>query len=385
MSSTKTETETVIKRILPYLRRRGYDPETDIDFETSVKSIERYGKGYVDLLVTGGAKRPKFVIEAKRSGRRLTASDRDQAVSYGRAVKVTFVVVTNGADIQVFNTETKTAMHWDGSLAAKVPSASQLPKVIRTLRANKTATDVSLEDSSLPFRPGLPPKQLNALFARCHNKVRDLEKNEEHAFADFSKLLFLRLLEEKSDDGEFTLPYSYRFFDLADRPLSESDQVQVAILSMLEGVKTAGYGDVLLEPIHLKRSATFHFLVAELSRVSFADSGLDTKGAAFEYFVRATLKGKHLGQYFTPRPLIDLMLGFVGRDAILNSLMAGQDVKVLDPACGTGGFLVFLMKTTLARPPRPGRAHLAGAGARWLRCWSPAFSLMRSWWTWMAS
>ncbi len=49
-----TETETVIKKILPYLRRRGYDPEKDLDFETAVKIPDRYSKGYIDILVTCG-------------------------------------------------------------------------------------------------------------------------------------------------------------------------------------------------------------------------------------------------------------------------------------------------------------------------------------------
>jgi type I restriction enzyme M protein len=81
--------------------------------------------------------------------------------------------------------------------------------------------------------------------------------------------------------------------------------------------------------------------------VSFSDSGHDSKGAAFEYFVRATLKGKKLGQYFTPRPLVKVMAHLVGREKIVNHLMGGDTPKVLDPACGTGGFLVYLMQDGL--------------------------------------
>ena len=348
MTSVRTETETVIKRILPYLRRRGFDPEVDIDFETAVKSLDRYNNGYVDLLVTCGRKSPLFLIEAKRSGKKLTTKDRDQAIGYGLAVKVLFVVVTNGKDIQVFNTQTKEPIRWDGRLAAKIPTSAELPGVIKYLKANRNASDVPVSaDSTLPFRPGLPLKQLNGLFGRCHNKIRDLEKNEEHAFADFSKILFLRLLEEKADGRDFVLPYSYRFWELAAKPANEADQVQAAITTMLDQIRAVGYGDVLIEPLYLKRPATFLYLVQQLAGVSFEDSGLDTKGAAFEYFVRATLKGKRLGQYFTPRPLVDLMVGLVGREAVVSGIRSGEQVRVLDPACGTGGFLVYLMKQSL--------------------------------------
>lgn len=41
------------------------------------------------------------------------------------------------------------------------------------------------------------------------------------------------------------------------------------------------------------------------------------------------------------------MLTIVGRKKIINSVISGSEIKVLDPACGTGGFLVFLMQETL--------------------------------------
>jgi type I restriction enzyme M protein len=346
-----SETDTVVKRILPYLRRRGYDAETDIDFETSTKHPERYTQGYVDLLVTCGKPKPQFLIEAKRSTRTLTAADAKQAVDYGLAQKVPFVIVTNGQAIRAYNVKTGKPIRWNGQLTEKIPSKDQLKHVISTLKAKPEATDVPLgTDESLPFRPGLPLKQLNALFARCHNAIRKIEKDEEHAFDDFSKLLFLKLLEEKEDAGNFKLPYSYRFHELAERTESESDQVRDAIESMIDVIrKKTSYGEVLGVPIHLRKAKTFRYIVNQLSQVSFYDSSLDSKGAAFEYFVRATLKGKKLGQYFTPRPVVKLMSILVGQDKIYNSVRSGTATKILDPACGTGGFLVYLMQHALAR------------------------------------
>lgn len=113
-------------------------------------------------------------------------------------------------------------------------------------------------------------------------------------------------------------------------------------------VKKRGYGDVLAEKITLKFDKTYQTIVRRLSEVSFNDSSFDSKGAAFEYYVRATLKGKKLGQYFTPRPVIHLMSVLVGKDKIPASILTSSPVRVLDPACGTGGFLVYLMKQSLA-------------------------------------
>lgn len=348
--SIHSETDTVIKRILPYLARRGYSVSDDIDFETATKHPERYTKGYVDLLITCGKTKPQFLIEAKRSSKTLTSNDAKQAIDYGKAHKVPFVVVTNGRDIQAYNTANSLPIKWAGKLTQKIPSKAQLPIIISAFKANNQCTDLPLgqDEASLPFRPGLPLKQLNALFARCHAAIRKIEKNEESAFDDFSKLLFLKLLEEKSDTSDFELPYSYRFHELAAKPDSEADQVRDSIEKMIGIIRdNTPFGDVIADKLNLKNAKTFKYIVSELSSVSFFDSSLDSKGAAFEYFVRATLKGKKLGQYFTPRPVVQLVSSLIGRKKIFGSLLSGQEIKVIDPACGTGGFLVYLMQEAL--------------------------------------
>lgn len=352
MTRISTETETVIKKILPYLRRRGYDIENDLDFETAVTKT-RYSKGYVDILVTLGKKQASFLIEAKRIGKNLTNKDRDQAITYARSkeIKVPFVVVTNGKDIQCYNSKNKNLIKWDGKHTDKIPSKDQLKKVLATLKARPEEILINISnDDSLPYRQGLPLRQLNALFAKGHNTIRKIEKDEEFAFSDFSKLLFLKLLEEKCDiENSFELPYSYRFFELAEYPLNKADQAKTAILTMKDAIAKESYGEVLRDNIHLENPKTFLSLIKDLASVSFYDCSLDSKGAAFEYYVRATLKGKKLGQYFTPRELIKMMSLLVGEDKIVNSVISNNPVKILDPACGTGGFLVFLMQDALKK------------------------------------
>jgi type I restriction enzyme M protein len=342
-----SETDTVIKKIVPYLLRRGYDLQTDLDFEVPTVRAERLTKGYVDLLIGIPGTKPAFLIEAKRSGKSLTDSDRQQALTYGKGHKVPFVVVTNGSDIRCFNTNTGETVLWDAKVREKIPTKEQLKTVLAHLKKNKDASVVPLgTDYSMPFRPGLSPKQLNALFYRAHSDIRKIEKSEEHAFQDFSKILFLKLLEEKYDSEGRDLDelYTYRFHELAGLPDNKADQIRDAVTTMLKKLSSKGYGDVLLEPITLKNPRSFQSLVRRVAAVSFIDSSFDSKGAAFEYYVRATLKGKKLGQYFTPRPVIHLMSVLIGRKKVVKSLMSGENVRVVDPACGTGGFLVYLMK-----------------------------------------
>jgi len=347
----RTEMETVVKRILPYLERRGYVVHTDLDFETAVQT-DRYSRGYVDILVTLGKQTASFLIEAKRISKKLTNKDRDQAVDYAKCIGVPFVVVTNGTDIRCYNTKNKECILWDGKSSEKIPSREQLKLVLRSLKTNPDETNIKISnDKSLPYRPSVPLRRLNAIFYKGHNDIRKIEKNEEHAFADFTKLLFLKLLEEKSDaENDFVLPYSYKFHELAKCPANKVDQVRDAITSMLKAIREkAPYGDVLKEDFKLKHPKTFFSLVKSLSSISFYDCSVDSKGAAFEYYVRATLKGKKLGQYFTPRELIKIMAALVGQNKIVNSVLLGTPIKVLDPACGTGGFLVYLMQDAIQK------------------------------------
>jgi len=343
-----SETETVIKKIIPYLQRRGYDVDKDFTFEYPAADTARASLGFVDILVKHAGKNA-FLVEAKRIAKTLSEKDRKQAIAYGNDCKVPFVVLTNGAQFESLNPITAKRIRWNGKLSDKVPSKTDLPVAVAALRKDKFLADVHLSgDSSLPFRPGLPLKQLNALFGRCHNIIRKIERNEDHAFADFSKILFLKLLEEKADSEGSSVPYTYRFHELAEKSDAEADQVKTAIISMLDSVKSkTPYGEVIQEELHLKNAKTFRRIVMELASVSFRDTRTDSKGAAFEYFVRATLKGKKLGQYFTPRQLIELMQALVGREKILNGIAYSGGMRVVDPACGTGGFLVYFLLSSI--------------------------------------
>ena len=60
------------------------------------------------------------------------------------------------------------------------------------------------------------------------------------------------------------------------------------------------------------------------------DSGQDLLGLAYERFFADLFKGRR-GQYFTPGPIVELILDLL-------DLRPGE--RVLDPTCGSGGFLV---------------------------------------------
>ncbi|NQU63541.1 MAG: N-6 DNA methylase, partial [SAR324 cluster bacterium] len=72
------------------------------------------------------------------------------------------------------------------------------------------------------------------------------------------------------------------------------------------------------------------FMVSELAKYDFTRTDVDAKGVAYQEIVGTNLRGDR-GQYFTPRGVVKL---------VVEMLAPKEDERILDPACGTGGFLV---------------------------------------------
>jgi type I restriction enzyme M protein len=74
-------------------------------------------------------------------------------------------------------------------------------------------------------------------------------------------------------------------------------------------------------------------VVGHLQSVTLSKIDLDTKGVAFEQFMEDFFKGKS-GQYFTPREIVSFAVKMMD---------IKNDDLVLDPACGSGGFLLHAL------------------------------------------
>ena len=113
--------------------------------------------------------------------------------------------------------------------------------------------------------------------------------------------------------------------------INEKDEdVQNRILDLFEKVKQQ-YDDVIdvAESITLD-ARCIKYIVGELQLYSLKDSSRDAVGEAFEIFIGPSLKGAQ-GQFFTPRNVVNMIIKMIDPD---------MDDKILDPACGSGGFLV---------------------------------------------
>jgi len=76
------------------------------------------------------------------------------------------------------------------------------------------------------------------------------------------------------------------------------------------------------------------YAVRKLQHINLSNSPGDVKGLAFQNFVYSKQRGQR-GQFFTPEPIVKLCVEISKPQA---------NEKVLDPACGTGGFLTETVK-----------------------------------------
>ncbi|WP_079077963.1 N-6 DNA methylase [Streptomyces sp. CdTB01] len=172
------------------------------------------------------------------------------------------------------------------------------------------------------------PEMLKTTFRRCHNYIHGNEgMPKDAAFWQFLYLLFAKMYDERVSRG--TAHGRFRtglkeMFDPAGRAA-----ISARVKELFEDVKRE-YKDVFKPTDEITLSdGALAFIVSELAPYDLSGTDVDAKGIAYQELVGINLRGDR-GQYFTPRGAVNLMV------EILNPQ---EDETVLDPTCGTGGFL----------------------------------------------
>jgi len=147
----------------------------------------------------------------------------------------------------------------------------------------------------------------------------------ERLAAEMVRLLFCKLHDEKEHAS------SPRFRICADEA---PEGVASRIRSLFDAVKQK-YPDVFSgdERLLLDDKSIFH-VVGTLQDVPLLSQDRDAVGDAFEAIIGPALRGEK-GQFFTPRNVVRLCV---------ESLDPQPDEVVMDPACGSGGFLIVALE-----------------------------------------
>lgn len=176
----------------------------------------------------------------------------------------------------------------------------------------------------------------NLLFAfrRCHNYIAAHEgKQKTEAFWELLKLIFTKIEDERSPKLNFFATPSER----------SSSTVASTAKKRIQGLfeqrvvkKYPTIFDVKDAYIDLKPEVVA-YVVTELQGYSLLRSPVDVKGVAYEEIVGSNLRGDR-GEFFTPRNACRMAVFM---------LDPRPDERILDPSCGTGGFLITGMNHAL--------------------------------------
>lgn len=233
------------------------------------------------------------------------SEDRDQV----------FGVWTNGADLafRMRTYDSRTGL-------PKFTELTDIPAPGETLEDLETA-------ERRPLRVAAGDSLLRT-FKRCHDYLYGNQNMRgDRAFWQLLYLIFAKILDERGSAREF--------FVGATEANSEAGQKRIAarIKKLFERVQEE-YKDVFdgRERIELNDRA-LAYIAGALSRYSLLSTDTDAKGTAYEAITSNTLK-REKGQFFTPRNIIRMMVEMVDPQS---------DKRVLDPACGSGGFLVVVL------------------------------------------
>lgn len=171
-------------------------------------------------------------------------------------------------------------------------------------------------------------------FKRCHDYLYG-NQNRRDAFWQLLYLIFAKILDEQASSRQFFVGATERNPDPRNPKDPHAGERRIAerIRALFERAKKE-YDDVFEgdEKVELKDRA-LAYVASEISRYSLLSTDTDAKGMAYEAITSTTMK-RERGQFFTPRNVIRMMI----------EMLDPQPGKmILDPACGSGGFLVVAL------------------------------------------
>ncbi|MCC5653505.1 N-6 DNA methylase [Nostoc sp. XA013] len=320
---------------------RNDTPEEHVRQRVARSLVEEYGYDREDLhcefpIKTGGGKRRRLdiaifhagtkhqpenifiIVEAKQEDVRPT--DRKEGVDQLKSYMSVCVNAKWGlwvaSEMQAFERTVDTKGNFD------FPEATDIP-----LKGEN-------EPKRLQFSELVPATEgLRGTFKRCHNYLHvNGNLTKEKAFFELLKLIFCKVYDEQETSGvmEFSITQEERRSELGQRKL------RVRIQKIFNAVKKR-YSHIFLtknEDIELD-NRSLGYIVSELQKFNFQETTSDIKGEAYEEIVSVTSRRDH-GAFFTPRNVCDMAVGMVLATYPSDKRL---DLKVLDPACGTGGFL----------------------------------------------
>ena len=182
--------------------------------------------------------------------------------------------------------------------------------------------------ADFPFHYGdlIPPPNLREIFSklRDHIAAQDSHVNrDEFILNDLANLLVCKIADEQRGELHPERPMA---FQLAGSTKATGHAMRTFFNDVRQNLASVFTDDD--DRLHIDDSS-LEVVVKTLQSYSLLGHDRQAVGKAFQVLRGRALKGEE-GAYFTPPAIVD---------CIVTILSPGPDSRVIDPACGTGGFL----------------------------------------------
>ncbi len=188
----------------------------------------------------------------------------------------------------------------------------------------------SLLPSSLPRLHELrPAANLSAIFDECHNYIYANEGFlKDKIFYEMVKLLVTKLYDEQNA-AKRELQFGITSSEYKNILVNTSSAFEARIERLFNTVRNK-YRSLFSDDSLKLKPLTLAYIVERLQFISLTQTPGDVKGEAFQAFVYRHQRGDR-GEFFTPYPIVRLAVEMIAPK---------PHEKVIDPACGSGGFLI---------------------------------------------
>lgn len=324
------------KKIDQILLNRGWNTDEDSPAcnaftertRTQAEKKKLDGKFPDYVLYDSKTREPIAIIEAKRKGQSIEGALKQAEKLYARPLGIKLIFAYDGAFFKSWHIEEQTELFVDGETVTQLVSEAKLKRFL-TEGASITEATPKVKHTR---------NELISIFKWANDLLRKEGLREGiERFTEFSNLLFLKLISELEREREkegapriLDEQYSWEnFCDLDAKTMM--NYINNTVLPHLVD-KYNHSGDVFQRELAIKNPNALKQVVDRLSKINLVDADTDVKGDAFEYFLKTSITlGNDLGEYFTPRHLVKLMVELI-------EPKFGE--SIYDPTCGTGGFLI---------------------------------------------
>jgi type I restriction enzyme M protein len=300
--------------------RYGYQPER-VGVEVTVP--DRTPADRADLVIFEDDKhtKPFAVIECKRDDISDTEFKQaiEQAFGNGQAHKfrAKYIGVVAGLTRAFYDCSDKYgALEREENIIADLPEKYGEPEEFKYYYKAKGKPDIA----------PISRDELIKIIQKSHQTLWGGGRlSPPTAFGELTKLIFLKTRDEKiaRKKGE---PYQFQI-KTKEKPDKLSGRIKKLYAEERDKEPDVFTDDIKIDDLMLKN------VVQHLESVNLSETDLDTKGVAFEQFMDSFFKG-NFGQYFTPRNIIAFAI---------KMLNLKVEDTVIDPACGSGGFLLHAL------------------------------------------